>query len=492
MAAALAFGASSALAAPNEVAYVCEFDICLLDPDNPAAVTNLTDNGSVSFDERPAWSPDGKKLAFVSNFSDNTHNVFVMEPDAAGEGINLAVQVTHYTDGGYLNGPVWSPDGSRIAFVRGTAEGNRSVLVAASDGTTGPPVTIAAHGQHPSWAPDGGKIVYSEGQQVYLKNADGSGSATMLENGAGREPAWSPDGTRIAFDFIAHPAEFVDLHIVSSNGGGTPVIVPVNTQWTFSSWSPTGAQIAYQATSENDGYFRVVNADGSGDHGLPHITHVNANGPAPSWSPDSSRLVYQGFDYGNPADVSDDTTKVFIANTNGSGPATPLTGGDSHEPAWRPNPVIAPPPVVPMALPPLPGPTIEPKIVWITKRIHWTQGPIFVLSVACGGISCGAGAQGRSKSVAPPSGLSAATTSAKPKKEPKTVLVGSGKVSVPAGQTRPLKMRLNGKGISLLKQSGHLDISVTVTITPAVGQTTTAKKTIHVVFDKPKKKQKHG
>ncbi|MEA2198567.1 MAG: hypothetical protein QOJ25_2618, partial [Solirubrobacteraceae bacterium] len=133
----------------------------------------------------------------------------------------------------------------------------------------------------------------------------------------------------------------------------------------------------------------------------------------------------------------------------------------------------------------------------ITKRIHWTAGPIFMLSVGCGGISCGADAQGRSKSVAPPRGVfrpsSATATNAKPKKKSKTIVVGSGKVSVPAGQTRPLKVRLNGRGISLLKQVGHLDISVTVTITPAVGPKTTSTKTIQVVYDKPaKKKHRRG
>jgi hypothetical protein len=209
-------------------------------------------------------------------------------------------------------------------------------------------------------------------------------------------------------------------------------------------------------------------------------------------------VVFENVDLKEPSTSADDDHELYVGNADGSGSVHSLTSDPkSNEPAWRPNPVIAPPPVAPVALPPLPGPTIKPKVVWITKRIHWTPGPIFVLSVSCGDISCGANARGKSKSVAPPSVVfrpsPAAAANAKPKKEPSTIVVGSGKVSVPAGQTRPLKMRLNGKGISLLKQSGHLDISVTVTITPAVGAKTTAKRTIHVVFDKPAmKKHKHG
>ena len=80
--AALLVTAAPAFAA-NEIAYQCDTDVCLLDPANPAAVTNLTDNGATSFDEKPIWSPDGNKVAFVSNFTkagQGERNVFVMEP----------------------------------------------------------------------------------------------------------------------------------------------------------------------------------------------------------------------------------------------------------------------------------------------------------------------------------------------------------------------------------------------------------------------------
>ena len=65
---ALALLAGSATAAPKEIAYGCGLDICLVDPDNSVNVTNLTANGDTSIDEKPVWSPDGKKLAFVARF----------------------------------------------------------------------------------------------------------------------------------------------------------------------------------------------------------------------------------------------------------------------------------------------------------------------------------------------------------------------------------------------------------------------------------------
>lgn len=150
--------------AANEIAYQCDTDVCLLDPANPGAVTNLTDNGSTSYDEKPIWSPDGKKVAFVSDFTKSAHgerNVFVMEPGAAEQAVNLATQITPYTSGAKrIEDLAWSPDGSRIAYTRGTNSGDDSVWVVNADGTTTFPLEIGGSGakRHPTWSPDSSKI----------------------------------------------------------------------------------------------------------------------------------------------------------------------------------------------------------------------------------------------------------------------------------------------------------------------------------------------
>ena len=133
-------GAPASLAAV-QVAYRCDVDICLLDPDAPSTVTNLTDNGSTSLDETPVWSPDGTRIAFVSTFGGGARNIFVMTPDAPGQSINLATQVTHYPNtGSYVENPVWSPDGTRIAFEQEpNINGPFGIYVAAADGTTAQP-----------------------------------------------------------------------------------------------------------------------------------------------------------------------------------------------------------------------------------------------------------------------------------------------------------------------------------------------------------------
>src|SRR5262249_14839909 len=157
----------------------------------------------------------------------------------------------------------------KIAYARGVANpGSQPLFVVQSDGTTGQPLEISPHGGHPTWSPDSARIAFWFSNQVYLKNANGSGPESPLLNGGGREPAWTPDGSRIAFGLPAHPAEFLDLHIVPA-AGGAPVIVASNTQFMFEAWSPDGSRIAYRNTAPTNnegGYVRVANADGGGDH----------------------------------------------------------------------------------------------------------------------------------------------------------------------------------------------------------------------------------
>jgi Tol biopolymer transport system component len=497
-AALAAFGVASALAA-NEIAYDCKLDICLLDPANPSAVTNLTDNEGTSIDEKPVWSPDGKKVAFISNFpAGSTKNIFVMEPGAAGQGINIATQVTHFTLGELIQEAVWSPDGTRIAFVVGNHSGSDQVEVANSDGTTATPVTVD-HGDDPTWAPDSGKIAYDYQGKIYVKNADGSGTATPIPGAEGQEPAWSPDGAHIAYGAKA-PFSVNDLGIIPPSGG-TPKTLTAGAQFIFASWSRSGAQVAYeQVSGGNNIHWRIANADGSGDHPLVPMQELSLDGPAPSWSPDGSRIVFQGYFYGG---AEPHTNGVYMQNTDGSGSITTLVEGEKYftSPDWKPNPALAPQQFIPAggATSPLPA-TQKPKTVWITKRIPWTPGPdltLIVLSVGCGGPVCNAGGQGTSRGsvaagIRPRTSGLAVVSGAKAKKARPVVVGNIVKTKILGGQTKPVKLKLTPAGVKLLTQLGKLTIDIKLTIASPGQPTMVYHHPVKVVREAPKKKHKHG
>jgi len=229
-----------------------------------------------------------------------------------------------------------------------------------------------------------------------------------------------------------------------------------------------------------------MNADGGGDH--PVASPGEGDARSASWSPDGSRIVYEGALIGNIG-----ARNLYIANTDGSGGAQPLTGdGKSKAPAWR---VVS---STPQAPPPHPG-AQKPKVVWITKRIFVSAGrPTYVASYFCGAPGCSVSTEGKAKG-AVVAGLrfrpARASVFAKPKqgkaKRPKWVVIGHGKTKIPAGQTRKLALNVNRTGIAALEKLGKLTVQVTIKV-KIKGQKKVITKShaIHLVLKKGKKPKK--
>ena len=464
--------ASTALGAAGEIAYRCNNnDICLLDPDAPSTDVNLTFNDAASAEGYPFWSPDGSRVGFTSNFkAPNTtgaENLFTMNPTTPDQTVNVATQLTSYASGTTREAE-WSPDGSKVAYTHGPGS-SPGVFIVNADGSSANPTTLAAEGSGPaasdsgpSFSPDGTKVAYAHNEQIYIINADGSGGPQPLAGATGHSPVWSPDGSRIAYDRI-HSGSFVNLHIASVDGTGTPVVIPLsNSQWSYARWSPDGARIAFRDVAGSDGYFRVANADGTGNHPLATNPTQNDN-QTPSWSPNGSRLAFSAYNYSGPSGV----TEVHIVNADGTGSDQTLTsGGGNADAIWKPeakgpDSVTPPPPVQP----PLPGPTVvKPKLVWITKRIPvQPSAPFHVMIVSCPTIQCKldyeakAGKKGKRA-------LSAGTAA-----RAKSRVLAKGSATIPADGTKRLKAKLTRVGAKALQKRGSLKLSFVVT-TKIAGQ----------------------
>jgi TolB protein len=158
----------------------------------------------VAADFAPAWSPDGAKIAFVSQ-RDGNAEIYVMNADGTNP-----VRLTN--DPGYDADPAWSPDGSKLAFTRGACDQNGCqgrIETMNVDGSGVVALTAGTADLQPAWSPDGTKIVFARLLSCYysacdhdliVMRADGSAAATLVSGGDDQsDPAWSPDGRRIAF-----------------------------------------------------------------------------------------------------------------------------------------------------------------------------------------------------------------------------------------------------------------------------------------------------
>jgi Tol biopolymer transport system component len=315
-----------------------------------------------------AWPPDGQKIAFVSHanldnsdpsdvtaFDSATSNIWSMNADGSG-----ATPLTQISSPGIGNseGPMWSPDGTKIVYSsiraldgssRNNPFRNRNIWVMNADGSGSTPLTqltalLPSGGDScysPHWSPDGTQIAMicirpldgtengDAGNNLWIMNADGTSARplTTFLRAFVEEPIlsdgtfvaqsniqiWSPDGSKIAFISSGsldggdgNSQNSLNLWVINRDGtGATPLTTIVSLRpppapLTCSTclvgvndfaWSPDGTQLAFISDMNRDGSIQpphafnlwVVNADGSK---LTVLTNLTSGGVVlPRWKP---------------------------------------------------------------------------------------------------------------------------------------------------------------------------------------------------------------
>jgi TolB protein len=201
------------------------------DPSTPAGLF---------FAVEPAWSPDGKLIAFASRRDGPTH-IFVMRAD--GSHIR---QVTHGKSDD--DGPAWAPDQRRLAFSR-----HGELFTVASAGGPVRSLTRGLGGDaaNPAWSPDGKLIAYDyrrpgfNSREIWVARVDGSHARLVTRLPAvSTLPSWSPDGRRIAFQSNIHGGHF-EIYTIERNGRGLRRETMSAIDTIDPAWSPNGKEIAF-------------------------------------------------------------------------------------------------------------------------------------------------------------------------------------------------------------------------------------------------------
>ena len=213
----------------------------------------LTENQAENW--HPASSPDGTKVAFVSNQNGGFVQIYVMDADGKNR-IKL-------TDGEWDENPDWSPDGQKIAFTRRVG-GRGHVAVMDADGHN---VFKLTDGQTPSWSPDGKRVAFEfwDGvNQIYEININGQGFKKVthdLENKAG--PAWSPNGQQIVYGSLDEG--IFQIYVVDTDGKNRKRLTHNQVNHWYPAWSPDGQTIAFgfsNVKGHGRGTIHLMTADG--------------------------------------------------------------------------------------------------------------------------------------------------------------------------------------------------------------------------------------
>lgn len=261
------------------------------------------------------------RIAYVLR-SGRRHSLHITDPDGEGGQVALASPEP-------IISPAWSPDGKRLAYVSFETQ---KAVVWVQDLSSGERRMVAnfrGSNSAPAWSPDGSRLVVTLSQggpaQLHAINADGSGSPQRLAstNAIDTEAAYSPDGRYIYF--VSDRGGGPQVYRMGAGGGGAERVTFSGDYNISPAVSPDGKQLAY--ITRTGGAFKLMLLE-IGTNSPQALTDTRDD-ESPSFAPNGRLIVYASRAAGG---------DVLMTTTLDGKIKTRLlsSGADMREPAWGP------------------------------------------------------------------------------------------------------------------------------------------------------------
>jgi len=259
------------------------------------AVTRLTTDGH--FKQRPVWSGDGSWLAFTRHEGTSIF-IFLRLADSSHEK-RLTTRTEPESDAS------WSPDGKRLAFCFDKTvpnQGDMDIYTVGIDGDDLRPALLTdgklSHEEWPAWSPDGQWIALSStrdgNQELYIVRPDGKDLRRVTNDPAiDAHPAWSPDSRRLVF--ATNRWGDLELAIIHVDGTGLTRLTNSPGLDDYPTWSANGDAIAF--TSNRDHNFEIYTCRADGTKAQNQTNHPSLDN-FPAWTPNGGLTFVSNRDGG--------------------------------------------------------------------------------------------------------------------------------------------------------------------------------------------------
>lgn len=289
----------------------------------PAAIGTKPADGGCTSRRTP---PGNGRIAFTANpFSGDSQkanapgDIYTVEPDGSSPR-----RLTNTLD---AEQPAWSPDGRRIAFVRTNWRGNyqRRLWLMNADGSGQHPVAGNLSAQFPAWSPEGSRIAVSTGHGVTVINVR-TGHQRHLDWSVRHwyppeGPVWSADGKHLLVVAVGKgpgPDDYTStlgLFTIRSSDGQGVAKLPHAKNLLGYDWSTTNCRVLFGSGLQTRG------GSCNGDLFITDdrlettrtLLALDCQQSSPVWAPDGTRIAFQNFPGGSGRQGG-----VWVANSDGS------------------------------------------------------------------------------------------------------------------------------------------------------------------------------